>query len=268
MERTVREIGVGIRIDVNEGLSFTGIEEVNGLINRGGIVTSIEPGGAIMRKLGEDEDNVRLTLSGCEMKVLVDDSAVESSPKTLEHNRLYKEGSDLISPYMQLVNRDSLPGDSPMARERLERGIDLLNQAISINPANWAAHWIVGKAHQVLGDSENACEAFGKSFALQKGNPDVAREYMFECLNLGRAAKGIAAARQAVTTKPDDAGLIANLALALLIGGKLDEAADTVHKALAIAPTDQISHNLKEMIADVQAGHRAQPSNMAELNAK
>jgi len=60
----VREIGVGIRIDENEGLSFNGIEEVNGLINRGGIVTSIEPGGAIMRKLGEDDDNVRLMLSG------------------------------------------------------------------------------------------------------------------------------------------------------------------------------------------------------------
>ena len=60
----MREIGVGIRIDENEGLSFNGIEEVNGLINRGGIVTSIEPGGAIMRKLGEDDDNVRLMLSG------------------------------------------------------------------------------------------------------------------------------------------------------------------------------------------------------------
>lgn len=237
----MREIGVGIRIDVNDGLSFTGIEEVNGLINRGAIVTSIEPGGAIMRKLGEDEANVRLTLSGCEMKVIVDDSAVESSAKTLEHNRLYQEGSDLISPYIQLVNRDSPSGDTPTAHDELKRGIDLLNQAITINPANWAAFWIVGKAHQVLGDSENACEAFEKSFGLQKGNPDVAREYMFECLNVGRAAKGIAAARHAVHLKPDDAGLTANLALALLIGGKLDEAADTVTRALAIAPESALT---------------------------
>lgn len=43
----MREIGVGIRIDLNEGLFFSCIEEVNGLINLGGKVVSIEPGGAI-----------------------------------------------------------------------------------------------------------------------------------------------------------------------------------------------------------------------------
>ncbi len=221
-----------------------------------------------MRKLGEDSDNVRLTLSGCEMKVIVDDSAVESSPETLEHNRLYQEGSDLISPYMQLVNQDSPSAGSETARVELERGIELLNQAISINPANWPAYWTIGKAHQVLGDSESACEAFGKSYGLHKGNQDVAREYMFECLNLGQAEKGIAAARHAVSLKPDDAGSIANLALALLIGGKLDEATETVTKAMAIAPDDEISHNLKVMIADVESGRRPQPSKMADLNAK
>lgn len=263
----MREIAVGIRIDLNEGLSFTGIEEVNGLINRGGLVTSIQPGGAVMRKLGEDGDNVRLTVSGCEMRVIVDDSAVESSLKTLEHNQLYQEGSELISPYMKLVNQTSLPGDAPTARDELEHGIDLLTQAVSINPANWAAYWIIGKAHQALGDSENACESFGKAYGLQKENADVAREYMFECLNLGRAAKGIAAARHAVQLKPDDAGLTANLALALLIGGKLDEAADVITNSLSIAPEDEISHNVKEMIADVQSGCRPQPNKMADLNA-
>lgn len=264
----MRTIGVGIRIDVNEGLSFTGIEEVNSLINCGGVVTSVEPGGAIMRKLGEEDGKVCLTLSGCEMKVIVDDSAVESSPKTLEHKRLYQEGSGLIAPYMQLVDRDSPPAASQTARGELERGIDLLNQAVAIYPANWAACWVIGKAYQALGDSENACEAFGKSFGLQKGNPDVAREYMFECLNLSRADKAIAAARHAVSLKPDDAGLLANLALALLIGGKLDEAADSITRAMAIAPHDEISQNLKVRIADVRCGRRPQPSKLADLNAK
>src|SRR5262245_7469143 len=113
----MREIGVGIRIDVSEGISFSGIEEVNGLINRGGKVKSIEPGGAIMRRLGEDGENVRLTVSGCEIKVIVDDSDVESSPKTLEHNRLYKEGSDLIWPYIQLLDRNPQSADSQNAHE-------------------------------------------------------------------------------------------------------------------------------------------------------
>lgn len=72
----MKEIGVGIRIDPESGISFSGIEEVNQLIERGAIVTSIEPGGAIMRKLGEDDENVSLTLSGCEVKVMLDDSKV------------------------------------------------------------------------------------------------------------------------------------------------------------------------------------------------
>lgn len=262
----MRKIGVGIRIDVNEGLSFTGIEEVNSLINCGGIVTSVEPGCAIMSKLGDEDGKVCLTLSGCEMKVIVDDSAVESSPKTLEHERLYRSGAGLISPYMQLVGRDSASADSETARDDLKRGIDLLNQAIAIRPANWAAYWVIGKAYQALGDSENACEAFEKSFGLQKSNPDVAREYMFECLNLGRADKAIAAARHAVSLKSDDSGLLANLALALLIGGKLDEAADSIARALAIAPHDEISQKLRERIADVRRGRRPQPSKMADLN--
>ena len=263
----MREIGVGIRIDVDEGLAFSGIEEVNGLINRGCKVVSIEPGGAIMRKLGENDDNVRLTLSGCEMKVIVDDSGVESSPQTLEHNRLYKEGSDLVSPYMQLVNRGSKPAGSHAAREELERGIDLLEQAISIDPANWAAHWIVGKAHQALGDSENACDSFGASYALHQGNADIAREYMFECLNLGHADKGLMAARHAVSLKPEDAGLIANLALALLIGGKLHEASETLAKALTLSPNDEICQKLQQMIADVKSGRKSQPTKMADLDA-
>ena len=73
----MKEIGVGIRIDPESGISFSGIDEVNQLIERGAIVTSIEPGGALMRKLGGDDEDVRLTLSGCEMKVILDDSNVD-----------------------------------------------------------------------------------------------------------------------------------------------------------------------------------------------
>jgi hypothetical protein len=70
----MREIEVGIRIDIHEGLSFFGTEEINDLLRRGGRVVAIEPGGAIMRKLGEDTDNVSLTLSGFSLKVNVEDA--------------------------------------------------------------------------------------------------------------------------------------------------------------------------------------------------
>ena len=70
----MREIEVGIRIDVHEGIAFFGTEEINDLIARGGRVVAVEPGGAIMRKLGEDGGNVRLTLSGFSLKVKIEEA--------------------------------------------------------------------------------------------------------------------------------------------------------------------------------------------------
>ena len=259
------EIGVGIRIDPEEGLSFRGIDQVNGLINLGASVVSIEPGGAIMRKLGEDDDDVRLTLGGCEMKVVLDDSAVESSPQMQEHNRLFQEGSSLVSSHMQLADRPTGDVDPNKVRTELERGIELLRQAAAINPANWSAHWIIGKGHQALGDSESAYEAFGKSFELHKGDANVAREYMFECLNLGHAEKGIYAARHATKLEPDNPGLVANLALALLIGGELEEAAEIVQQAIDLAPDDEITRNVQKVISAVRTGSRPQPKTMSDL---
>lgn len=70
----MRDIEVGVRIDTHSGLSFFGTEEINDVLRRGGRVVAVEPGGAIMRKLGEDADNVRLTLSGFSLKVKVEDA--------------------------------------------------------------------------------------------------------------------------------------------------------------------------------------------------
>jgi len=64
----MRDIEIGIRIDQHRGLEFFGAEELNELIQRGGRVAAIEPGGAIMHKLGEEGDQVRVTLGGFSLK--------------------------------------------------------------------------------------------------------------------------------------------------------------------------------------------------------
>jgi len=70
----MREVEVGLRFDVETGLSFFGIDEVNELLRRGARVVALEPGGAIMRKLGADDDNVRLTLGGFSLKVRIEEA--------------------------------------------------------------------------------------------------------------------------------------------------------------------------------------------------
>jgi Flp pilus assembly protein TadD len=184
-----------------------------------------------------------------------------------DQNRIYTEACGLIKPYMQLHGVRSRPTDTDGARQELRRGISLLQQVVEIKPDNWAAYWIMGKGYQALGDSEKACDAFGKSFAIQKQNPDVAREYMFECLNLGRGAEGVDAAEHAMSLKPEDAGLAANLALAYLIAGRNDDALRLANQSLRIAPDDRITQDLKTRIIDVRDRKIPQPRTIRDLNS-
>jgi Flp pilus assembly protein TadD len=196
------------------------------------------------------------------------DGIVERGPAGLssdDHDRVYQEGWDLIAPYMPLHNHESRRARSRKSRSDVERGIRLLQFITRANPANWSAHWIIGKGYQALGNSHAACDAFRASFELQKDNPDVAREYMFECLNLGRAEDGVAAARHAVSLQPSNVGLRANLAIALLIAADLNSAEMTVAQALTADPNDAITKNVAQMIRDVRAGRRPQPRRFSDL---
>lgn len=69
----MRTIEVGIRVDVHNGLQFFGTEDVNDLLKGGARIVSLDPGGAIMRKLGEEGGNVQLTLSGFSLQVVLEE---------------------------------------------------------------------------------------------------------------------------------------------------------------------------------------------------
>src|SRR4051794_30100545 len=120
----------------------------------------------------------------------------------------------------------------------------------------------MGKGYQALGESEKACDAFGHSFALQKQNADVAREYMFECLDLGRVQEGVAAAEHAVALEPKEPGLLANLALAYLIAGNNGEAIEKAEEALALDPSDKVTQSVVRVIREVASGKRPQPKKL------
>ena len=67
----MKEIEVYMHFDVNSGLTISGADEVNSLINRGGKVVSIEP--RIRTKLCDGE-TVYARVTGWLVKVTVDDS--------------------------------------------------------------------------------------------------------------------------------------------------------------------------------------------------
>ena len=184
------------------------------------------------------------------------------------HNKYFLEGSDLIKPYMQLQGVQSKSAKSNQAKADITRGIALLNAVIAYNTNNWAAWWTMGKGYQALGQSDKACDAFGKSYAIQKQNAEVAREYMLECLNLGRTKEAVSVAEYAVGLSPNDAGLYANLALAYTLAGRLADAQTAIGKSLQIDPSDKISQTLRRIIQEITDGKRPQPHTMADLKGR
>jgi tetratricopeptide (TPR) repeat protein len=177
---------------------------------------------------------------------------------------LYDRGVAAVSPFMILHER---PGQSLDARARkvVELGVDMLARHVRANPDSWQAAWIGGKGHQALGDREAAAQAFARAFAGQPHNPDVGRELCMALIELGRFEEAMAAGLAACAARPEDAGLIANLALVQLLAGQVDAAAATVQRALVADPEDAITRALAARVADVQAGRRAQPRSVAEL---
>ncbi|MBS2018067.1 MAG: hypothetical protein JST00_34660 [Deltaproteobacteria bacterium] len=65
---------IGIRIDMEKGIAFFGVEEVNRQIAAGARILELRPGGAIMSKLGGDGQSESFTLSGCQFEVVLGDS--------------------------------------------------------------------------------------------------------------------------------------------------------------------------------------------------
>ena len=176
---------------------------------------------------------------------------------------LYKESLSVIQPYMIIVGRKAKSVSSPADRARLENGVSLMLQAIDIFPGSWPGWWIIGKAYQALGDHLQAAGAFGKAYSINSTNPDVCRESMFEYLKLGKGAEAVEAAKTAVSRNPDDAGLIANLALALLIGGDVGEAREVCEAAYRMSPDDKVTRNLRKWIKEVQNGKKVRPTRLA-----
>ena len=208
------------------------------------------------------------TLFGCKKESSVDPTQPVAVIVTNDdqHNEIYERGSQLISPHMQLLDRD--PRVTKAVREQVTRGIHDLDAVTAFNSGNWAAFWIKGKGYQVLGAHEAANKEFKASFDIQKKNPDVAREYASSCLELGHGAEAVRVAQHAIQVTPDDAGLYANLALAFLIDGKNIEAKKAVEQALTMAPQDKISQAVRGVVDDIIAGKRRQPKTMADLNRK
>jgi tetratricopeptide (TPR) repeat protein len=177
------------------------------------------------------------------------------------HDEYYQKGFACIDPYVQLQGK---PRKRPN-KDKIKEGIKYLEAVTKINPENWAAFWLKGKAYQSLEHPQSAYNAFKKAFDIEKENADVARELMIEALNLGKGEEGVKMGKHALSLNPNNTGLMGNLGLAYLINGETDNAEGITRKAISLNPQDGINKQILNIINEVKSGKRAQPRKYSDL---
>lgn len=176
------------------------------------------------------------------------------------HNFLYQSALEVLEPIILEDIRRGFPSAETASQEQtivsVTRGCELLERVIQINPGNWNALWIMGMAQKAVLQWDQAYISFKRAFALEKNNPDVAREFCGACIESGHGPEAVEPARHAVSLCPNDAGLIANLGMALLASGDMESGAIEVNRSLQMNPSDPVTQRLQSAIQQYRVNGR------------
>ena len=179
-----------------------------------------------------------------------------------EHNRAYELGARLVRLEILLPGNQHTSGLDQSARMNMERALRLFARVLELNPVNWSAMWLVGKVLQRLGDWSGAFIWFVRAHEVNSSQPDVPREASLCAMFVGRSEEAISFAHSALRCQPENSGLRANLALAFLLAGKLDQAKEAIN---AVQAKDVISQTLWRMIDHFIAVGKRPPDTITAL---
>ena len=186
-----------------------------------------------------------------------------STEKKDKLERSYWKAVRLIDGEIHLSGKRCSSSISLWSRFKLWRALRLYKQVMKGYPNSWNSLWAMGKIYERLGKYGAAFECFSRGFDMDSNNPkaaSVAIEASIAATRLGLAKEAESYARKAVGLKPKDVGLRSDLALALLISGKIEEAHSVIKEVLEDAPDDGIAKGLAEVIEYVLENDIEPPS--------
>lgn len=64
---------IGIQVDLDNGVAFFGLEEVNRRIARGARVLELRPGSAVLNTVEHERGHSQMTVRGCQIYVVLED---------------------------------------------------------------------------------------------------------------------------------------------------------------------------------------------------
>jgi tetratricopeptide (TPR) repeat protein len=179
--------------------------------------------------------------------------------KEILFNSLYGQACKTMEGLIILNNyKTKSPGF--FGKKRINKAIQLFDQALEVFPQHWQSLFFIGKLYQRLQQHEKAMEFLDRALELQRFNHALLQEASLEAMHLELISKGIKYSGEAIELRQNDPILLGNHALNLLIGG-LDEAAiETIDKALVLDPSDKINQRIKIKIMQVISGKISRPS--------
>jgi tetratricopeptide (TPR) repeat protein len=185
-------------------------------------------------------------------------------PEDSQHDRLYKQAIALIGPNL------TAPGKSRgyvgfFLKRKLRKAVVLLTEVIQINPDNWPAMWLAGRACRRLGDNAIALKFFARGCEVPGSDADLPRDAGITAMDLGQPGEAVEFLNEAIALRPDDAALVTNLALAHLFNQNPQEAKRVADYALHVAPRDAVNQQIVELVDAVLAGQRPCPHNAREI---
>jgi tetratricopeptide (TPR) repeat protein len=149
-----------------------------------------------------------------------------------QFNRLYDRGTSLIRKYAMIEGNSAKVGW--FGKWRIKKGIKQLEDALSIHPDSWQSNFFIGKGWQALARPSQAVQYFQEAARLAPEDHNPWRELSYEAMVDGQGDLAESYARSAVAIAPSNDALHCNLALALIINSKVDEALLSIQTAVSL----------------------------------
>jgi Flp pilus assembly protein TadD len=174
-------------------------------------------------------------------------------------NQHYDKGWDLMQSVVILEGKN-ITKPNIWQRWKGRRAVSHFKKCLELVPTHWQTHWGLGKAYQGLGEHAAALASFAEAYRLHPENPDVAREASIAAMDAGQPDLAVEYSAVALALCPDDAGLMCNHAINLLVAGKDPEATALITKSMSLAPNDQINQHAFQLIQAVVSGQKKRPT--------
>jgi tetratricopeptide (TPR) repeat protein len=157
-----------------------------------------------------------------------------------EAERLYREVLAVASGHVDSLH---LLGLVAYQTARLELAIEMIGQAISINPEAAPYHFNLGNTLKALGRLDEAIASYRRVVDLKPEIPEAHNSLAMALAAHGQLEEAIACYRAALALKPDFADAHSNLGNVLQQQGRPDEAVACYRAAISFRPDLPDAHN-------------------------